>query len=108
MANNIKLVKAPITLDRERTLLFNLNAFCDLEDVFGTVDDAMKALQDGKVKALRALLWAGLKHEDPGLTEEAVGAMLGLGDLQEISEAINKAIISAMPEIDPNSQTPEK
>ena len=106
---NVRLKKVQVTLDKERTLLFDLNAFIELEEKFGTVDKALTALSEGSVKALRALLWAGLLHEDDKLTEKAVGALIGLGDLQEVAQAINDAVMSDLPEpqeADPNAQTP--
>lgn len=109
VTRNVRLKKVKVTLDKDRVLLFDLNAFIELEEKFGTVDKALQALSDGSIKALRALLWAGLLHEDENLTEKTVGALIGLGDLQEVAQAINEAVMSALPEIkenDPNLQAP--
>lgn len=68
----------PITLDRPRNLRFDINAFSDAEQamggsIFSVLADEAWALRFG---VLRALLWAGLKHEDPALRQERVGALM--------------------------------
>ena len=37
---DIREVHIPIELDKSRTLLFDLNAFAELEDKFGSLDQA--------------------------------------------------------------------
>src|SRR4030095_12219520 len=52
--------------DRERTVKYDLNALCLFEEETGLpLDQALKSM---KMKNVRALLWAGLIHEDPLLT----------------------------------------
>lgn len=68
----------PITLDRARHMRYDFNALCLLEETLGiAVADLPKILR-GKVRftALRALLYAGLAHEDDALTLDNVGDML--------------------------------
>ena len=62
--------------DRARKLRFDVNALCDLEATLGQSVGA--AFTDGKagISTLRALLWAGLKWEEPSLTEKKVGEFL--------------------------------
>ena len=43
------------------------------------------------MKTLKALVYAGLVHEDKDLTVEAVGEMIGFEDIQVVSEAIGQA-----------------
>jgi len=85
-----------IELDRERELRFDFNAFIDFEDVTG------KALaeigQTPSIRELRALVWAAL--QDDGLTEEDVGAMLHMGNVEYISEKIQEALEKHTPEGD--------
>lgn len=60
---------------RKRSLRYDLNALADFEQETG-----MGFAQLMNTRAIfataRALLWAGLKHEDRGLTVEAVGTLL--------------------------------
>ena len=65
--HDIREVRIPIELDKPRALLFDLNAFAELEDKFGSLDQAFQKMQQGSVKATRTLLWAGLLHEDETL-----------------------------------------
>lgn len=95
-----------IVLDKERTLLFDLNAFACLEEEYGSIEEALDALAKGKVKALRAILWAGLQHEDEGLTVKDVGKLLTLADLQRVAEAVNEALAQALPKPEKNAENP--
>jgi hypothetical protein len=99
--SNLKDVRqqgVTITLDKERHILFDLNAFAELEDAYGSVNDAMKALEKGSVKAIRKLLWAGLIHEDEALTERQVGRLVTLVDLESVAKEIGKAISVSTPD----------
>ena len=53
--HDIREVRIPIELDKPRTLLFDLNAFAELEDKFGSLDQAFQKMQAGSVKATRTL-----------------------------------------------------
>lgn len=96
--HDIREVRIPIELDKLRTLLFDLNAFAELEDKFGSLDQAFQKMQQGSVKATRTLLWAGLLHEDESLTERKVGAMISLTNVETIMEQITRALTAALPE----------
>lgn len=95
-----------VMLDKERTLLFDLNAFACLEEEYGSIDAALDALAKGKVKALRAILWAGLVHEDESLTIKDVGKLFTLADLQRVAEAVNEALSQVMPQPEKNAENP--
>lgn len=86
MANN-KRGQVKVKLDKERTLFFDLNALCALEEQGVNIAD----LEGGvKMSQVRAILWAGLKHEDAELTIEGVGALVTADNLEEVSTAIGK------------------
>lgn len=90
--------RVTINLDKSRTLVYDLNAFAELEEEFGSIEDAMKALETGKIKSLISILWAGLVHEDEELTPKKVGSIIGLNDIQEVVNALTKAIGSSLPD----------
>lgn len=100
MANVKRVKRQPIyiELDKKRQLKFTLNAMAELEDKYGTIDEAMKKLDSGSMKAIRFMLWAGLMHEDDALTETQVGDMLEMQDLQEIAEKLNKTMGIDLPD----------
>jgi len=93
-----------ITLDKERHLKYDLNAMIVFEELTGKdiielFDGAFKKIKaakegkavKGKIFSLadtRALLYAGLKHEDPALTQEKVGEMIDLYGIKPLSESI--------------------
>lgn len=94
---SIKNKSISVMLDTERHLKFDLNAFACLEELYGSIPEALQALEKGSIKAVRALLWAGLLHEDENLTERQVGSFVGMENLQSISESINAALMNSLP-----------
>lgn len=87
----------------QRNLRLDLNAYAELEELYGSVDDAMEALDSGSIKALRVLLWAALLHDftdDDGnytLTVKQVGRWVDVGDVDEFSDKLNEAILLSLP-----------
>jgi hypothetical protein len=108
MSNVVDIRPKPVKvmLDKERTLLFDLNAFACLEEEYGSVDEALDALAKGKIKALRAILWAGLQHDDESLTPKDVGKLLTLADLQRVAAVVNEALAQALPKPEKNAENP--
>lgn len=108
MANVKQIKRAPvtITLDKERTLKYTLNAFAEMEERYGTVDAAIEAMESGSIKGIRFMLWAGLIDEDETLTEQQVGAMIELQDLPELAEKMNAVMTVDLP--DPETATASK
>lgn len=74
---------------QERHLYYNLNSLEIIEDLTGSTLD--KVTKNISMKTLKALVYAGLVHEDKDLTVEAVGEMVGFEDIQVVSEAIGQA-----------------
>jgi len=97
-AKDVKVKRIVVELDKPRTIKFDLNAFVELEEMYGSFEQAMKELEKGSIKAVRALLWAGLLHEEPTLTLQKVGTMVDLPTLNKITEALTAAIEDALPE----------
>ncbi|NLK23288.1 MAG: hypothetical protein GX309_04715 [Clostridiales bacterium] len=86
--------------DKEYELKFNMNTFCELEEVYGDINKAFDDLQKMKVKAIRALIYSAIKIEDESVTLKSVGSMLGLEDLERLGETLNKGLSEAMPEVE--------
>lgn len=92
----IKDGRFPIVLDKERHLLFSLNAIDEMQDKFGGFD-RLDTVLSGKdsIKNLRWLLTVLLNEgagegEDP-LTEKQVGKLIHTGNFAEVKDAIFKA-----------------
>lgn len=106
--NDVKPKTAKITLSDgvEREMKFTLNAMAELEDRYGSIDAAFEALNNNSIKAVRLVLWAGLMHLDEGLTEQQVGNLIDVTDMQGIVEAMAEAFGANLPEeatTDPNA-----
>ena len=80
-----------IQLDKERNFELDLNAMVIFEELTGKSLFKGALSQDMSAKELRALLYAGLKHEDKSLTEEQVGGMITLDNMSRIAETLTKA-----------------
>ena len=102
---NVKEKIAKITLGgEERTLVFDMNAFCALEDLFGTVEEAFKELTaKHSIKNVRAFLWAGLQNgpdESAYPTLRQVGAMVQPEDIPNIVESLKDCLENSVPDKD--------
>lgn len=110
---NVDLVKRkPVTIilsdGKERHLKYTLNALVEIEDKYGTVDAGFELLDKGSIKAARFILWAGLIHEDPELTEIEVGSLMDMAYMQELMQTMSSAMKSdvAAPENGNESSSP--
>lgn len=100
-AKELKTQGIKFTLgEKEYELKLNMNTFCELEEIYGNLDAAFEDLQNMKLKAVRALIYAAVKIEDEQMTLKQVGELLGLSDLERLGTAINEALTIAMPEAD--------
>lgn len=102
-----KAVKITLTDGVERTIKFTLNAMAELEDRYGSVDEAFKQLDNNSIKAVRCILWAGLIHEDPDLTEQQVGNLIDIQYMQELMASLGEAFDADMPEPEKLPETAE-
>lgn len=102
----IKDGRFPIVLDKERHLLFSLNAIDEMQDKFGGFD-RLDTVLSGKdsVKNLRWLLTVllneGAEDDEEPLTEKQVGKLIHTGNFAEVKTAIFKAFSMG------NNGTPE-
>lgn len=114
----IKDGRFPIELDKERHLLFSLNAIDEMQDRFGGFDrlDVVLAGKDS-IKNLRWLLTLllneGKEEGDAELTEKEVGRLIHTGNFTEVKSAIFKAFSmgnsgdAAPPAADPDEEDEE-
>jgi hypothetical protein len=79
-----------VTLDRERVLVYDLNAICSFEEATGL--SVVVALRDLTMINIRALIWAGLLVDDPDLTLFQAGALIRFGDIASITQALRDAL----------------
>lgn len=83
----------PILLDKERRLIINFNTLVHLEEEYGNLSDALTIMATTPtLKDVRKLLYFMLKEEDPSLTEEKVGQMIDINNLDRIYTAFGDAM----------------
>ena len=80
--------EAVITLDRPRNLKLTFNAMCEAE---GVLKHAV-VRGDFGLEDIRALLWAGMKHEDRSLTLNRVGDLMNEADIPLVMEQLAEAL----------------
>lgn len=91
-----------IELDKPRRLKFDMNALAELEDVIGKPVSQLNQDTVG-IKELRAMVWAGLLHEEPKLTIKGAGDLIQLDRIKEITKKVTEALTIAF-----SSQSEEK
>lgn len=86
-----------IKLDREREIRYNVRASIEAEAVMSM--PFHKILETEGFTPIRALLWAGLRHEDRRLSLDQVEKFLddaiAAGRLDEIKQVIWNALVEA-------------
>lgn len=84
-----------VEVDRPRELRIDFNIICEAEKVTG-----ISLLQDWtqsiSAQGLRAICWASWRREDPKLTLEEAGLIVGKY-VAVITEALTRAWIDALP-----------
>ena len=85
---NPKRAQVILELDRSRTLVIDFNALCEAEGVLGHTI----ARQEVGLSELRAIMWAGLRHEDSTLTVKQVGDFIGTYGMNVLSEKVGKCL----------------
>jgi hypothetical protein len=107
--SNVKSVKMkPVKLklgENEYNFILDLNAFSELEDDFGSIGELMMRVESGSIKALRAVIWAGLLNNENAPSLKEVGSNIQISQLDELSRMIAEGMGVALPEseeIDPN------
>lgn len=80
-----------IELDRMRAIRVDFNALCLLEERGGRSIMNADSWRKLKMKDLRFMLWVGLRHEDPTLTEKDIGRYLHMGNLAYVMQRVSQA-----------------
>lgn len=92
MSNDMRIKKVPVTLDKPRNLIVDLNVFAELEEIYGSHREAIDALKSGSFKAIRTFLWLCLVHEDETLTEKQVGSFVNASNMELLASVIDEIL----------------
>ena len=94
MANKQKALVSITLGGKKRNIRFDLNALAEIEDAIGVPMSKMGEIELG-VKTVRTMLWAGLIHENPELTEREVGSFVDFDNLEEVQTKVSEAFAAA-------------
>lgn len=115
MSNLKDIRNKPVSIElggKDRTIKFDLNAFAELEERYGNVQNAMREMQSGSMKGIKTVLWAGLIHEEAVIDEKTgepikynitpynVGSWISPDSLPDISMKLAEAMGYSIPDID--------
>lgn len=85
---------------KEYEICLDLNVFAELEEIYGDPTKALDGLEKGSFKAIRDVLYAMLKTQNPKLTLLQVGKMINMNNIVEITNKINASVAGSLPEAD--------
>ncbi len=99
--SSVKAKKAYLELGgKEYELRYDLNAFAEIEEEYGSISELLEKMEKGSAKAIRAMVWAGLLCNEDAPSEREVGNLINMNDMQKIADAIQIALVNALPEND--------
>ena len=91
-----------VELDKARNLRYGINALVKVEELTGKNITKLD-LDNISMKDLRAILFAGLYHEDKDLTPDKVGVLIDdYSDIGKIADKLGEAFSLAFGENDKN------
>ena len=107
-AKDLKNILVPLELcGKTFKIAFDFNAICELDEVYGEMDEAINAMKNGKgkYKALRALVYSSIKPRNEKITLVEVGELLteAMSDTEKanyIMGQLNKAMELASPNME--------
>lgn len=97
-----------VKLDRERRLRYDFAAWKRLEEItgFSILRGGLKLQRLESISFFSAMLFVGLVHEDPTLTQDQVEAMLDPAvDPPRLIDPIWDAVTEVFPPLDPPKAT---
>lgn len=90
-----------VMLDKERTLKFDMNALCELEDSGLGFEEIAEGLMERNFKKIRTILHAVMAHEeDETFTVKQVGALVNMQNMEKVVSALAEALQASAPEHD--------
>ena len=83
----------------EREIEFSLNAMADLEEKYGTIENAFNKVQDNNISSIRFLLWCLLNNGEQEISEREVGRLINMRNLNDLMNSVMDYMEEAMPGI---------
>lgn len=98
----MKIEKVILELDKPRMIVFDMNAFYDLEKIYGSITKAFQALTNDPIKSLYSFIQCGI---DEYLPIDDIELMINLENRETITKKILYAVSLALPNSDKKEQT---
>ncbi len=95
------MLDVQVTLDRPRALRYSINAIAELERVLGQpIGEIVGAMRALSIMTIRAMVWAGLRHENSRLTLDGAGLLIdtylaGGGTLGDLYGRLDAALVAS-------------
>lgn len=89
-----------ITLDKERTLLLDLNGMRQYQKVTGKNPLGRQGVDLNDPGDIQAILWASLLREDPSVKLDDVGTWINIENLRAIQLVLIESLGVVFPEVD--------
>lgn len=95
---------------KDRYIKFDLNAFAEMETIFGSMEAAQERIKKGSMKDIRTVLWLGLIWNETILDERTgepvgynlsqyqVGSWLNTMNMGDVMQKLNNAMVGSMPQ----------
>lgn len=107
---NQELTKVEIMKDRGNeivlggkvfTVKFDLNALCEMQRQFGSMEKAFTSLSQGDFSKIRTLLHIALANgENEDIPLRTVGSLIDVKNMSQVVEVLEKTIVESMPEVE--------
>lgn len=95
--------------NEEYKLRLDMNALCELEEIYGSINDALTSFKEKPLQAMRNFIYAMLKSEREELTIGEVGKLIKVSNLEETLVNLEKVLEEAFPVEDKeNTETVKK
>lgn len=92
-------IKVVLADGKERTIKFDLNALCELQEKFPDIEEAFSGLEKRDFKKIRTILYAVLAHEeDDSFTEKSAGSLVNMQNIGDVANALGEALTASVPE----------
>jgi hypothetical protein len=106
--NNVKIVKVPIELDKKRFLIYDLESFEYLEELYGDMTKIFSSFNGRSPKCVKQFLQAGLLHYGEELDFNEVKKFVNSNNMLELGHKIGFGMTASMPEVEKKEEEQEK
>lgn len=78
-------------------LMMSLEAFAEMEEQYGSVEAAMHALEQNKIKDIKFLLWAATLHLDNPMSAKQLAGKIDIRRLTDVVKSLTQVMAADAP-----------